>query len=324
MFEKIGKRRWWFLAGVSVFLAVLGFYLTFVVLLQQTKLVVVPDINGYELAPAMEELNRLGLNARVEKEDFSDRFEAGRVMSQRPLAGRKSKEGRQVFLTISKGLQQLAMPDLLDMDEKLAEQILANNHLKLSRLLSLCSESPAGKIVAQKPEPFNRLPRQASIELAVSSGECSRWTVLSDFRDQPLYLIRRQLENSHIAYQLIEGKEESNDIEKATVVDQQPKSGTLVSWSNIVQLQLPIRLKQWLSRPLRFYYLHEPPRYGFFTYLVTVRTYFNNLQAMQPLEIDNQFAAGKNIEWIIPTIDGLLPQVIDVEPFTGLRLKGFE
>lgn len=71
-----------------------------------------PDLTGLTAEQAAEAAYQAGL-AVVWKEAYSNAHEAGTICTQQPRAGRTVKEGQQLTLTVSRGMQQLTVPDLL-------------------------------------------------------------------------------------------------------------------------------------------------------------------------------------------------------------------
>jgi eukaryotic-like serine/threonine-protein kinase len=69
----------------------------------------VPDMNGWTLQEAKDELDKLGLGYHVITEP-SDDYAKGLVMDQLPQAGRKIPETYEVFLLVSSGLPAEAVP----------------------------------------------------------------------------------------------------------------------------------------------------------------------------------------------------------------------
>lgn len=291
------------LVAASLVLCGIAFYTTLVLLQGSVGNVAVPPLVNLDLPQAMEELSHLGLDARVEQSDFSDRYAEGKVLAQKPLAGRSIKQGRTVFLTVSKGLRQLRMLDLFGMERALAEQILRNNGLTVERILSSCSDTSAGRVVGQTPEPGANMQRLSRIELAVSSGPCERLFLLPDYQQRPLSEVASELESAHLPFIKVES-EDSGD--EPVVLAQFPAPGSVVGWSDIVQLKVPRGTIQRLTRPLRLRYMRYFVPYGLSRQTLRVKSYLQNLSAT---EIDIQVPAGKNIELVVPVLEGLTPEV---------------
>ncbi len=73
----------------------------------------VPDVTGDELADARQELQDAGLKVEIAPEQINSEFDAGQVAQQSPSPDRQLGEGDTVTLTISKGPEQIEVPDVV-------------------------------------------------------------------------------------------------------------------------------------------------------------------------------------------------------------------
>ncbi|NGO49309.1 Stk1 family PASTA domain-containing Ser/Thr kinase [Streptomyces ureilyticus] len=73
----------------------------------------VPDVTGDELADARQELEDAGLKVEIAPEQINSEFDAGQVAQQSPAADQQLGEGDTVTLTISKGPEQIEVPDVV-------------------------------------------------------------------------------------------------------------------------------------------------------------------------------------------------------------------
>ena len=93
------------------------------------KTVLVPDLAGKTVEEATQEVGKLGLTLEVEKEVYSAEVESGKIISQNPEKGAESKAGRVVKVTVSKGVQNVSIPDVKGMKE--SEAVAALEKAKL-------------------------------------------------------------------------------------------------------------------------------------------------------------------------------------------------
>lgn len=115
----------------------------------------------------------LKIDLRDVKEAYSDEFEAGYVMDQTPKAGDMVRKGRKVTLTVSKGKEEIKMPDLIDMAESTAMSALQDLNLGLK--ITIKDESSKdvrqGNIVRTEPKADEKLEKGQEVILYVSLGE---------------------------------------------------------------------------------------------------------------------------------------------------------
>ncbi len=115
----------------------------------------------------------LKIDLRDVKEAYSDEFEEGYVMDQTPKAGDMVRKGRKVTLTVSKGKEEIKMPDLIDMTEATAMSTLQelNLGLKITMKDESSKEIRQGNIVRTEPKADEKLEKGQEVILYVSLGE---------------------------------------------------------------------------------------------------------------------------------------------------------
>lgn len=301
------KLRWLLLPIILLGGAGLTFYATLTLLLGKVESVTMPVLEGQELVSALESLSRLQLSTRIERLEYSDKFEKGHVIVQTPPAGRTIKVGRTVMLVVSKGLQQVTMMDLVGLEQPLAEQILKNNGMQVQRFLSACSVLPAGRISAQYPVAGDFTLRDEPIQLAVSNGSCSNLFVMPDFRGRGYEQVTAELDARGVAFVRELSDEGSGD----RVVGQQPAAGTVVGsgdpLNGLVRLTMPRGFVPRRDERIKLHYVRYMLPYGFLRPRLTLKFYLPSLDAV---EIDIPTSPGKNVEWIAPSVEGLPPEVL--------------
>ena len=108
--------------GVGAFLSFGKFW--------STNEVVVPDVVGKQMTLARQILEDKKLRVNV-AETYSADVPPGQVVSQTPEAGSKVKEERLVTIYVSKGGEELTMPDLQGLTKSEAEAKIQKMGLKL-------------------------------------------------------------------------------------------------------------------------------------------------------------------------------------------------
>jgi serine/threonine-protein kinase len=93
----------------------------------------------------------------------------GRVTAERPAAGTAVKKSSTVALTVSKGPQRVAVPNLVGRrrDDAIARVRSAGLH---AAIFSVPSTSPRGFVVAQSPAAGSKAPKGSRVRLNLSQG----------------------------------------------------------------------------------------------------------------------------------------------------------
>ncbi|MFN2459566.1 MAG: PASTA domain-containing protein [Candidatus Velthaea sp.] len=133
--------------------------------------VLVPSLSGQTLTDAQTEVQRLKLTSVVIANQPSDRFPKDVVMGQQPAAGSRVREGRQLSLIVSTGVNIFAMPDLRYESLREANLQLGRNKLQLAKTTIVPNDDvPANHVLAQDPPPLSSVRQGTKVTLTLSKG----------------------------------------------------------------------------------------------------------------------------------------------------------
>jgi serine/threonine-protein kinase len=128
----------------------------------------VPNVVGMDYADAVDALEEVNLDAK-RREVFSKK-RVGRVVGQEPPAGEVVPEGTQVVLRVSKGLETVAVPDVLDQSEESARSELEAAGFTVSVVEAASDTTPEGLVSAQNPDPGTQAAKGSAVTITVSTG----------------------------------------------------------------------------------------------------------------------------------------------------------
>lgn len=153
-----------------------------------TRTLIVPSVVDLPATEAEDVLKRAGLNAKWAKESrYSNDIAANNVLIQMPVAGRTVKENRTVFLTLSKGRQEVSIPELRGVSLRQAEISLQRLELKLgSKIEGAHADIPKGVVIRTEPGAGKKVRIGSRIDIVVSSGKSSGKTLMPNLRDMSL------------------------------------------------------------------------------------------------------------------------------------------
>ncbi len=147
--------------GVGAFLSFGKFW--------STNEVVVPDVVGKQMTLARQILEDKKLRVNV-AETYSADVPPGQVVSQTPEAGSKVKEERLVTIYVSKGGEELTMPDLQGLTKSEAEAKIQKMGLKLGTVYEKNSDEEAGTVISQDPKAGSKISKGQEVDIIVSKG----------------------------------------------------------------------------------------------------------------------------------------------------------
>ena len=128
----------------------------------------VPSLVGLDYEDAVDALNELGLKAS-RLEVFSQK-PVGQVTGQDPKTGVIVDEGSEVEVRVSKGVQSIAVPDVLGQTESSARAELEAAGFEVSVAEAPDDDTPQGLVAAQSPSAGTEAPRKSTVQITISTG----------------------------------------------------------------------------------------------------------------------------------------------------------
>lgn len=135
---------------VIALLVVIGIVAAAMALGGNQEMVNVPDVSNKPIAEARSELQAAGFTIGTETEVYNPDVEAGNVVSTDPAAGVQAAKGSSVNITISKGTEQVTVPDLRGMSADEAQRVLASYGLNGQQGDTVFSDDVEENRVAQQ------------------------------------------------------------------------------------------------------------------------------------------------------------------------------
>jgi eukaryotic-like serine/threonine-protein kinase len=228
--EQAERRNLRWLLWVLLALALIGAAVAAFVLLQPEK-VTVPDVVGRRSASAAQTLNQAGFEVRIQPVQ-SDKVAKDRVISQNPPAHEDAKEGSIVTLTVSGGPGDAAVPDVVGLTEKSAQNRLEKAGFKSRSRAETSDSVEKGRVIEVSPPTGTLLERGQTVTLVVSSGpeEVEVPDVVGKDRDAAT----ESLNGAGLRPTFTE--RESSDEDPGTVLEQTPKAGSKAAKDSEVKL----------------------------------------------------------------------------------------
>lgn len=133
--------------------------------------VIVPSLAGLTVKEATSELADLGLDLKVEREEFSEDIPENRVINSSPAGGGRISPDGTVEVTISKGKERYIVPTLQGLKIEIAEGLISDNNLIVGEIIEeFSSEFPKGFIMRSRPAAGERIKRDSQVTLYLSKG----------------------------------------------------------------------------------------------------------------------------------------------------------
>lgn len=140
-------------------------------IVSMTDTINVPGVVGKDLATAQQMVTDAGLQVMETREQYSAAVRKGIIMSQLPYAHATVKEGRRIYLTVSKGIETVRVPSLYGHTVRDARLTLMRLGLQLGEVTYQSDEDVAVDHIATQGIPAGaEIPNDGIISVVVSRG----------------------------------------------------------------------------------------------------------------------------------------------------------
>ncbi len=140
-------------------------------LVHAVKVVTVPNITGLTLSKADPIIRNAKLRVAEVREVYSETIPKGKIISQLPFAGSEVREGRRMYITVSRGIEKVMVPYLIGKTERDALLNLLSIGLQLGEtVFQEDEEIPHGIVLEQSIAAGSKIPYGKMISLVISQG----------------------------------------------------------------------------------------------------------------------------------------------------------
>lgn len=192
---------------------------------QSAKFTEVPKLIDLTLEQAKSLAEKNGLNIEVEREEYSEIYAAGKIISQDPPPGVEVEKGTTITVVVSKGERPVEVPELIGKSEIEAGRILGELGLRIGEITYDYSEDfPEGVILSQEPTAGVKVKKGTAIDIVISKGIPLVLVpeVVSLTKEKAIELI----EEAGLTAEVVE--EESTTVEAGRVIRQSPSPGDTI------------------------------------------------------------------------------------------------
>lgn len=209
-----------------------GFFLSFGKFWSSVE-ITVPDVTGKQMTLARQILEDQHLRVTV-AETYDASVPVGVVVSQTPEAGTMVKEERAITIYVSKGGEELEMPNLRGLNQSDAIDKLQQMGLRLGSAYETFSDEDSGTVISQDPRSGTRISKGQTVDITVSKGQKIKKVSVPDVKGVPVDRARTIIEGSSLS---VGGTSEQESTQAAgTVVSQSPAAGAEVDAGSSVRL----------------------------------------------------------------------------------------
>jgi len=226
--EQRERSRWW-LWLLAVLVAAAGLAAVLLLTNNHAQQVTVPQVVGADQANAEAKLRQEGFKTDSTTK-FSDQPD-GRVIGQDPSGNTKADKGSTVTLTVSKGREQVAVPQVVGLTAKSARGRLDNAGLTASERDENSTTVEKGRVISASPGEGEKVDKGSSVTLVVSSGP--EQVAVPDVTGKTYDEASSTLQAAGLK---VTRTDKESDQDPGTVLAQNPKGGVQVATGSSVAL----------------------------------------------------------------------------------------
>ena len=195
----------------------------------------VPDVKARPMALAKQLLETANLRVNI-VEEFNAEVAAGQVVSQSPEAGATVKEQRVITIYVSKGGEDLTMPNLKGLSRLSAEDKLKKMGLSVGSVYEKVSDQEAWTVLEHEPAAGKKIQKGQTVDLTISKGQPIKLVNVPDFTGGTLDAAKDRLKQLKLSLGTVT-REKSRQA-SGTILHQTPSAGTEVDEGTTVDFVL--------------------------------------------------------------------------------------
>lgn len=167
----------------------------------------VPDVVGMAYPEAEKLLKEKGFEVKLTEARYSDKYPAGTVLMQLPYGGARTKEGRRIYLTESRGVEMIPMPDILARPLREARITLMRKGFEVGEIEYGHSDTVMRDLIyAQSVPPKVGARPGTKVDLFISQGPETRYAIMPSLVGLSLDEARAKLERAGLALGVVRKK----------------------------------------------------------------------------------------------------------------------
>lgn len=197
----------------------------------------IPEVTGLSADSAVKVLEQAGFVSEwVPESRYSSEIPEGFVLVQHPVAHREAKLGRTVFLTKSKGLREVTLPDLRGKSRKQASMSITRAGLIEGPPIPGAHVSiPRGVVIRTEPRAKSVLRIGDTVSVVYSAGEKTGKVLLPNCSGFTLDSAKQEIEKLGFVSGKVQ-KDTASNLVPGVVISQIPRAGeylnpgTIIDW----------------------------------------------------------------------------------------------
>ncbi|MBR5337460.1 MAG: Stk1 family PASTA domain-containing Ser/Thr kinase [Lachnospiraceae bacterium] len=195
------------------------------------------DITGKSYDEAKKLLNDLGLGIKQTKEEETDKYPKGYVISQSIQKGQTVAKNTTIEVAVSSGAASIVVPSVLGLEEQAAVNRLSDYKLRAVRDYKYDDNVEAGQVISQSPEEDEKAKEGDTVNLIISRGREDRMVTVPDLRGKSQASAKTLLESKGLKLGEVTNVY-SETYKRGEVCEQSEAPGTSIMSGSVINISV--------------------------------------------------------------------------------------
>ena len=201
----------------------------------KNDIVKMPKVIGMSQEQGVLTLKDKKLNVEIADSKYSNQYSKGSIVEQSVEPGKEVKEEFIVELTISKGIQKVDVPNVLNKKFLNGKITLENKNLVIGKIDYKYSQLPRDTIIDINPNPDSQVAVGSKINLIISNGPELQKVIVPSLVGLTLSEAKERLGKINLSLKNI-SYESNKEVPKDEIIKQIPKSGKEVDEGSTIDI----------------------------------------------------------------------------------------
>ena len=193
----------------------------------------VPDVTGKSIVEATKLMDHAGLKVKTDLQ-WNDKVLKDYVVSQNEASGVKIKYGTKITLVVSKGVEQITLPDLKNLSAEEAESALKKLGFNVITSEGFSSSIGKGNVMRQSVPDGATADKGSTISITISKGP--DLVTVPNVKGMVLENVKQTIKDSGLNLEI--ETEFSNNVKEGNIISQSIAGGKQVERHTTVNIKV--------------------------------------------------------------------------------------
>ena len=219
---------------------IIALVLVFNFLLKQAKSNLIPNLAGYTLEEAQDKVSGLKMTVEVERQEYNDQYDAGKITGQDPPVNTEAVEGSVIKVVVSMGKRQVdKVPDVTNLTYAGAVKVLVDAGLPYTVETKADETVAMGTVISQDPVKDTDLTEGTVVTIYVSTGTGETLIEVPDLTNMTEEQAKEELTQRKLTIGTV-SESYHDSVEQGKIIAQGTEKGSMVMEGTAVDVTVSL------------------------------------------------------------------------------------